>query len=416
MILRSRSVPGRSQPRTIAEENKVKVTAVDVHIVSVPFTRPETWRFGRMWGLTNAIVEVRTDAGITGIGEVPGSPLIGLVREALDATAASIVGEDPFRVSQFLRRASDRGWHHYPYLGNGAVAAIEMALWDICGKALGCPVHQFFGGLDTDRVPMYYYIPVEDRSPQTARDQAAEGVERGFKTMYIKIGFDLKNDIALARAIKDEVGDDVGVRVDPNEAWSVFEAVGALQRFEDVGLEFVEQPINMHDIAGLADLRRKSRVRIAANQSAWLPWQVPEVLTHRAADVIVTDPHQLGGLVPFRDAAAMCELAGVPIVKHAFADLGITTVATAHVLCTLASPQLGHQQFLTILAHDLLAEPVLLADGDVIVPTGPGLGIELDYEAVRFYEGVYRDYGEFGGYGPITPSSPLPAGLRVPNR
>ncbi|HEY6276450.1 MAG TPA: mandelate racemase/muconate lactonizing enzyme family protein [Streptosporangiaceae bacterium] len=394
----------------------MKVTAVDVHIVSVPFIRPETWRFGRMWGLTNAIVEVRTDAGITGVGEVPGSPLIGLVREALDATAASIVGEDPFRVSQFLRRASDRGWHHYPYLGNGAVAAIEMALWDICGKALGCPVHQFFGGLDSDRVPMYYYIPVEDRSPQTAREQAAEGLERGFKTMYIKIGFDLKNDIALARAIKDEVGDDVGVRVDPNEAWSVFEAVGALQRFEDVGLEFVEQPINMHDIAGLADLRHKSRVRIAANQSAWLPWQVPEVLTRRAADVIVTDPHQLGGLVPFRDAAAMCELAGVPIVKHAFADLGITTVAAAHVLGTLASPQLGHQQFLTILAHDLLAEPVQLVDGDVIVPTGPGLGIELDHEAVRFYEGVYRDYGEFGGYGPITPSSPLPAGLRVPNR
>jgi len=394
----------------------VKVTAVDVHVVSVPFVRPETWRFGRMWGLTNAIVEVRTDAGITGIGEVPGSPLIGLVREALDATAASIIGEDPFRVSQFLRRASDRGWHHYPYIGNGAVAAIEMALWDICGKALGCPVHQFFGGLDSDRVPMYYYIPVEDRSPQTAREQAAEGVERGFKTMYIKIGFDLKNDLALARAIKDEVGDDVGVRVDPNEAWSVFEAVGALQRFEDVGLEFVEQPINMHDIAGLADLRQKSRVRIAANQSAWLPWQVPEVLTRRAADVIVTDPHQLGGLVPFRDAAAMCELAGVPIVKHAFADLGITTVATAHVLGTLASPQLGHQQFLTILAHDLLAEPVQLVDGDLIVPTGPGLGIELDHEAVRFYEGVYRDYGEFGGYGPITPSSPLPAGLRVPNR
>jgi L-alanine-DL-glutamate epimerase-like enolase superfamily enzyme len=394
----------------------VKVTAVDVHIVSVPFIRPETWRFGRMWGLTNAIVEVQTDEGITGIGEVPGSPLIGLVKEALDATAASIVGEDPFRVTQFLRRASDRGWHHYPYLGNGAVAAIEMALWDICGKALGCPVYQFFGGLDTDRVPMYYYIPVEDRSPQTAREQAAEGVERGFKTMYIKIGFDLKNDIALARTIKEEVGNDVGVRVDPNEAWSVFEAAGALRQFEDVGLEFVEQPINMHDIAGLADLRKQSRVRIAANQSAWLPWQVPEVLRLRAADVIVTDPHQLGGLIPFRDAAATCDLAGVPIVKHAFADLGITTIATCHVLATMATPQLGHQQFLTILAHDLLAEPVQLVDGDVLVPTGPGLGIELDLDAVRFYEGVYRDYGEFGGYGPITPSSPLPPGLRAPNR
>jgi len=394
----------------------MKVTDVDVHVVSVPFTNPETWRFGRMWGLTNAIVEVHTDAGVSGIGEVPGSPLIGLVKDALEASIPWIVGEDPFRITQFLRRASDRGWHHYPYLGNAATAGIEMALWDICGKALGCPVHQFFGGLDTELVPFYWYIWVQDRLPETARQQAAQGVARGFKTMYIKIGFDLKNDLALARAIKEEVGEDIAVRVDANEAWSVFEAIDALQRFEDVGVEFVEQPINMHDITGLADLRNRSKTRIGANQSAWLPWQVPEVLSRRAADVVVTDPHQLGGLVPFRDAAALCQLAGVPIIKHAFADLGITTIATSHVLGTLPSPQLGHQQFLTILAHDLLATPVEFVDGSIPVPTGPGLGIELDREALSFYEGVYRDYGEFEGYGPITPQSPLPPDLRVPNR
>jgi L-alanine-DL-glutamate epimerase-like enolase superfamily enzyme len=95
MILKPQCARAAASSAPSQEENKVKVTAVDVHIVSVPFVRPETWRFGRMWGLTNAIVEVRTDEGITGIGEVPGSPLIGLVREALDATAASIVGENP---------------------------------------------------------------------------------------------------------------------------------------------------------------------------------------------------------------------------------------------------------------------------------------------------------------------------------
>ena len=154
----------------------------------------------------------------------------------------------------------------------------------------------------------------------------------------------------------------------------MFEAVDALRRFEDVGVEFVEQPIDMHNIAGLADLRSKSRVRIGANQSAWLPWQVPEVIAQRAADVIVTDPHQLGGLVPFHTAAMMCETAGIPICKHAFADLGITTIATSHVLATLPSPQLGHQQFLTFLVHDLLATKVEFVDGAIPVPTGPGLG------------------------------------------
>jgi len=394
----------------------MKVTGVDVHTVSVPFTHPETWRFGRMWGLTNALVEVHTDAGISGIGEVPGSPLIKLVLDAIEATVPWIVGEDPMRITQFLARASDRGWHHYPYLGNAATAGIEMALWDICGKAHGCPVHQFFGGLDTERVPFYWFIGVDDRTPATARRQAAEGAELGFKTVYIKIGFDLDNDIALARAIKDEVGDAVAVRVDANEAWSVFEARDALWRFEDVGVEFVEQPIDMHDIAGLADLKANCRVRIGANQSAWLPAQVPQVLATHAADVVVTDPHQLGGLVPFHNAATMCQTAGIPICKHAFADLGITTIATAQVLGALPSPQLGHQQFLTFLTHDLCAEKVTFEDGAIRVPTGPGLGIELDREALTFYGDIYKRYGEFEGYGPVTPVSPLPDELHVARR
>jgi L-alanine-DL-glutamate epimerase-like enolase superfamily enzyme len=143
---------------------------------------------------------------------------------------------------------------------------------------------------------------------------------------------------------------------------------------------------------------------------------VPEVLAKRAADVVVTDPHQLGGLIPFRDAAAMCQTAGIPIVKHAFADLGITTIATAHVLGTLPSPQLGHQQFLTFLVHDLLATPVEFVEGSIPVPTGPGLGIELDRDALEFYGNIYRQYGEFEGYGPVTPDSPLPPDLPVPNR
>jgi L-alanine-DL-glutamate epimerase-like enolase superfamily enzyme len=393
----------------------MRVSGVDVHVVSVPYTFPEVWRFGMAWGLTNAIVEVHTDEGITGIGEVPGSPLISLVRDALEASVPWIVGEDPFRVKEFLSRAADRGWHHYPYLGNGATAAIEIALWDICGKALGCPVHQFFGGLQTERVPFYWFVGAEDRKVETVSRQAAEGAERGFKTVYIKIGFELENDLRLARALRDAVGDDVAVRVDANEGWSVFEAVDALRRFEDVGVEFVEQPIDMHNIAGLADLRSKSRVRIGANQSAWLPWQVPEVIAQRAADVIVTDPHQLGGLVPFHTAAMMCEAAGIPICKHAFADLGITTIATSHVLATLPSPQLGHQQFLTFLVHDLLATKVEFVDGAIPVPTGPGLGIELDRDALEFYKGIYERYGEFEGYT-VTPESPLPPDLPVPNR
>jgi L-alanine-DL-glutamate epimerase-like enolase superfamily enzyme len=387
----------------------MKVTELKVHVVSVPFTEPETWRYGRLWGLTSAIVEVETDEGVTGIGESLGSPLIALVVQAIEAMRPWLVGEDPRRITHFLRRSRALGWHHYPHLGHMASAAVEMALWDIVGKVADCPVYQFFGGLERTAVPFYWYVSVPDRRPATAAAQAAEGVRRGFKTMYLKIGLDLETDLALTRAVREEVGDAVAIRVDANEGWTSFEAVRALQLFEELNLEFLEQPIDMNDLAGLADLRSRSRVRIGANQSAWLAHSVPDILARHAADVIVTDQHQLGSLSAFRDVAAICEIAGVPVVKHSFGDLGITTAAALHVLAILPEPALAHQTHLAIVEHDLLAKPFVFDDGKLDVPSAPGLGVELDRDALAHYKALYAKHGEFEGYGEASAASPIPA-------
>ena len=142
-----------------------------------------------------------------------------------------------FASPSFCAAAADRGWHHYPYLGNGATAAIEMALWDICGKAHGCPVHQFFGGLDTEHECRSTGLSVSPTgSLRRLAAQAAEGVSaRASRRSTSRSASNSRTTCALARAIREEVGDDVAVRVDANEAWSVFEAVDALRRFEDVG-------------------------------------------------------------------------------------------------------------------------------------------------------------------------------------
>ena len=234
----------------------MKVTDVKIHVVSVPLTEPETWRFGRLWGLTTAVVEVETDEGITGIGETLGSPYIRLVVEALRQNAVWLKGRDPRRIRAFLADSADRGWHHYPHIGNMATAALEMALWDIVGKAASLPLHQFFGGAVRDCVPYYWYMTVLDRTPAGVRRQAREGVERGFKTVYMKIGFDIDDDIALIREIRDEVGSDIGIRVDPNEGWTAFDALRALRELEDVKLEFVEEPTDMNNVDAIANLRR----------------------------------------------------------------------------------------------------------------------------------------------------------------
>lgn len=394
----------------------MKVTDVKVHVVSVPLLEPETWRFGRLWGLTSAVVEVETDEGITGIGETLGSPYIKLVVEAIRQNALWLKGKDPRRIRSFLADSADRGWHHYPHIGNMASAALEMALWDIAGKAAGVPLHQFFGGAVRERVPYYWYMTVLDRTPAGVRRQAREGVERGFRTVYMKVGFDIDDDIALIREIRDEIGPKVGIRVDPNEGWSAFDARRALRQLEDVGLEFVEEPTDMNNIDAIAQLRRSTRTPIGSNQSSWFAHNVRDVLVRQAADVIVTDPHQLGSLTAFRDVAAMCGIFGLPVVKHAFGDLGVTTAAAMHVLATIHGPELPHQQYVQVMEHDLLAEPLLFHEGCLDVPTKPGIGVELDRDAIAHYGELYRKYGEFEGYSPGFDPSIVPDHERRPGR
>jgi glucarate dehydratase len=386
----------------------MKVARVSTQIVNVPFEEPETWFFGRIWGLTQAIIEIETDDGIVGIGECPNVPTIAAATHAIELMSEFLIDRDPRDILPFLRRVRrEQGWHHFPSQGNAAAAGLEMALWDIVGKASGQPLYAFFGGLQRRTVPYDFYIWVLDRSEETARAQAAYALTQGFRTMYLKIGFDLRKDVALVRAVRDEVGPDIAIRVDANEAWRPFEAIEMLRAFEELNLEFMEQPIDMNDLAGHADLRRRTTTRVGANQSAWYAHQVAEIIATRAADVIVTDPHQLGGLSVFRDVAGMCEVANVPLVKHSFGDLGITTAATLHILGGLPEPSLAHQTIITLLEHDLLSQQFQFVDGCLPVPDGAGIGVELDQAALQHYGELYRSMGELPAYAGLDTPSPF---------
>ena len=377
----------------------MKITEVRYHIVNVPYLQPETWAFGRTDGATSAIVEVEADTGLVGYGELPGMPNIALAVEALKKTIPLAIGHDPSNIKQFLRATWIDGWHHFPYTGNVATAALEMAMWDLVGKSAGLPLYHFFGGLQSTSVPYYYYIPIMDRRPDTARREAAEGVARGFRTIYIKIGPDVDNDVAIAAAIRAEVGSDVAIRVDPNEAWTPLQARYALTRFAEIGIECVEEPVDMNNSEALADLRSHSPVPICANQSAWLLHQIPRLIANKSCDMIATDPHQLGSLQSFRDVAAMCDIARIPLIKHSFGDLGLTTAATLHILGGLTPPILAHQTHLNIVEHDLLKPQLEFKDGSLSVPSGPGIGVELDWDAIAHYKAIFERNGEFpGGY------------------
>jgi L-alanine-DL-glutamate epimerase-like enolase superfamily enzyme len=384
----------------------VRIAELRTTIVSVPFREDETWIWGRRRGITNALVEIETDDGLIGIGECPGHPGIASVRQVLDAVRGVLVGEDPLRIERILQLLlARRGLHHFRHAANVALGGIETALWDLVGKAAGQPLANLLGGPVLDRVPYYRYIP--NGPSDRVAEQAVEGVADGFETIYLKSGFDRRKDVADVAAVREAIGFGPKLRIDANEAWSPAEAIAIIHQLEPYALEFVEQPVSMYDLVGLARVRRAVRTPIAANQAAWLEFDVLDIVRKRAADVVLTCPHQLHGLFAFKKVAALLEIAGLPIVKHSFGDLGVTTFAAAQVVATCPNATLANQTHYNLLDDDVIVGgPPAFDGGCLALPAGPGIGVELDPDRVAALEEVYLREGEFSVYGPVAEGHP----------
>lgn len=371
---------------------------MEVTPVSVPCPRPVRWRYGTMTGVTTALVSLRTDAGIEGLGEAPGVPSIGIVLEALEFFTPALVGEDPLRLRRLMERARSRGAAHFPFVSNVALAAFEMALWDICGKALDAPVHQLFGGMTTRSVPFYWHVNSVGGSEEEAVRHAKEGLAKGFSTLYVKGSDDARHDLELMLALRREAGPDVALRLDPNEGWTYLDCLENENLLSEVGLEFLEQPLDMRATRQARELRQRLGVPVAANQSAWFLPDVHDVLDAGAADVIVTGLHQAGGLSNLDAAKSICGIFDVPLVRHSLCDLGVATAAALQLLGTWNPGGMAHQTHLSLVEHDLLEETLAFDGGSLHVPDGPGLGVTLDGAAVERYAKQFSEKGEYASY------------------
>ena len=378
----------------------MRISALRTTIVSVPYTEDEIWVYGRRRGITNILVEVGTDEGLVGIGEAVGWPTPRIAVEVLESVEPAVLGRDPARIEELMRDLYlRRGWHYFRNTAGAALGGLEMALWDLAGKRAGLPLNVLFGGPVRERVPYYWYVPAGDH--ESMARTAREGVERGFGTVYLKVGFEHGGTIEAVRAVREAIGPEPRLRVDANEGWNVTEAVRFIRALEPLGLEFVEQPVNMYDLDALAEVSERVSIPIAANQTTWDEFATLAVLARGSAHVVVTDPHQVGGLSRFKKVAAMCEIADTPVVKHSFGDLGVTTYAAAHVLATCPNAGLAHQTHYQLLDVDVIAGgPPVFEEGGLALPDGPGIGVELDPERVAGFAELYERKGEFSPYEP----------------
>jgi L-alanine-DL-glutamate epimerase-like enolase superfamily enzyme len=376
----------------------VRVSELHLTPVSVPFDRDELWSYGRRSGISNVLVQVVTDEGVTGVGEAVGWPSPEVALAVLEDARPVVLGRDPFRIGDVMRVLYDRrGWHYFRHTAGCALGGLEMALWDAVAKACGLPLHSLFGGAIRERVTYYWHVPAGDAPSMVAA--ARSGVESGYNTLYVKVGFEQGGTVREVRAVRDAVGPGPRIRVDANEAWTVAEARAAVREMEGLGLEFVEQPVNMYDHDALAEVSDGSSVPIAANQTTWDEYATLYVLKRGIAAVVVTDPHQAGGLARFKQLCAIAEIAGVPVVKHSFGDLGISTYACAHVLSSCANCGLAHQTHCQLLHDDVIVGGVPRHKGGALeLPEAPGIGVELDPDRVDRYSRLYAGGTVFSAY------------------
>jgi L-alanine-DL-glutamate epimerase-like enolase superfamily enzyme len=385
----------------------VRIEHVDLTFLNLPLVRPERWVWGARSSYTVGLVELHTDADVTGIGEVNVcmGPNPEVIRAMTDQMAELLVGDTPLAPQRLVSRVLGAGWYPFHRTAALVLGGLEMACWDAVGKHLGQPVSTFFGGaLKTSFASMYYIQAQSDLDAMV--EQACSAVGRGFGTIYFKVAIEEERDVELVQRVREAIGPGPKIRVDANEGWSPGTAVRILRRMAPFAIEYIEQPVSMFDLDGMAHVRSASGVAVGANQTSWGQHQILEIVKRNAADVIMTDPHQEGGLLATKKILGLCEMAGLPFVNHAFNATTITLAAHMQVMCTSSSTILAIQGHPDFLGDDYVTKPLDYTGGTLEVSEAPGLGLEVDGDKLARYRAKFEEEGMASIY-PTSTDAPV---------
>ncbi|MBT6096038.1 MAG: mandelate racemase/muconate lactonizing enzyme family protein [Rhodospirillaceae bacterium] len=361
----------------------MKITGLRTTPLVVPYTQTYHVTQATRTEAAVVLVEVETDEGLIGIGESIAQPNASLIVDSLQVCSDLIVGQPPFAVDALVgavyRKLISIPAAEMDRMARLIVAGLDMALWDLAGKAAGVPVHALLGGAVHSHIQ--YFGFVEGESPEAMAEDARRFVEQGIEVIYLKLGRGHETDIACAAAVRSAIGDK-RLRLDANEAWDVMTAIRMIKRLEKYDPEFIEQPVSSHNLDAMRQVKAAVDVPLAADQAIHSPEDVFAYCRAQAADVIVLGPHETGGYGQLRKAAA-AEAAGIRVCLHGVTETGITTVANHHAALTIPNIDDGNQIMCRFLGEDIISSPDLtLKDGKLPIFDGPGFGFTLDRAAV----------------------------------
>lgn len=372
----------------------MKISRIRTTPLSLPYKETYHAGYGVQDGATTLLFEIETDEGITGIGESMAWCSVEALARIIQDLSHLFIGEPPFDIERLFARARQQSWLSVtPRFANQTFAGLEMALWDIIGKAAGQPVHRLLGGAVQPQVRYFGFLQGET-SVELAED-ARQAVADGYEVIYFKIGRGEAIDLENVAAVREACGDH-RLRLDANEAWDTLTAIRMIRQLAQYNPEFLEQPTPSHSIPALAQVKAAVDIPIAADQCVYTPEEVQQVCRLQAADLIVLGIHETGGLLGFKKAATIAEASGLNICAHGVHETGITTCATNQVMATLPNQDDGNQIMCQLLKEDIVASPDLTPiRGALEVVDGVGLGFELDRDAVGRAAELYRKQGQY---------------------
>jgi muconate cycloisomerase len=365
----------------------VTIERVETSLVDLPTIRPHKLSVATMYGQTLMLVRVVCSDGIVGIGE--GTTIAGMaygpespeaMKLAIDAyLAPAMIGKDATRIQALMSHLGKLA-----KVNHFSKSALETALLDAHGKRLGVPVSELLGGRRRERLPVAWTLASGDTAKDI--DEAERMLDaRRHNIFKLKIGAkDLKTDVHHVAEIKEAVGERAAIRVDVNMAWSETQAAWGIPALADAGCELVEQPVASS--AALGRLMRRFPVALMADEILQGPESAFEIAKQSGADVFAIKIEQNGGLFAAQRVAMIADAAGIELYGGTMLEGAFSTVASAHLFASFPNLQWGTELFGPLLiTEEILTSPLDYSDFSLAVPSGPGLGIELDESKVKHF-------------------------------
>jgi L-alanine-DL-glutamate epimerase-like enolase superfamily enzyme len=343
---------------------------------------------------------MEADDGTVGWGEA-----ITMWPEAARATeqliaglAEALIDQNPLEREEHWRRLRAHMWW-YGYeggLASFALSALDIALWDLAGKALGLPVVQLLGGARRAKLPVIasthaFQSSLEaeaERHGRYVREEGFRGVKIGFgKRGEAHLGYDLERDVTFMRLLREAVGPDADIMIDRGQslAWDLSQTIQRVSAFEEYGLRWIEEPFEPHDLRGFQALRPHVRTLLATGEREWNVEGYRRIIASGVVDVIGCDPGRAGGITGFRQVIQEVEQASLWYNAHAWSSGLITAASLALSAISDRCLLFEMKPIPNPMQNELLVEPFQQVNGEIVVPTQPGLGVEIREDVLERY-------------------------------